>query len=283
MVGSASFNEVVEELGAVAPAEEKSATTRTIVFGDEKNSGEGLRVACDGWRGGVFPADATMTFKAGCDFALGGVFAGAFAVARSFLSASKISNRDIVEPTGLSLWRPRFFLAFCGRHWSRFGKLAHETLAPWTRAPCQAFAWTLSLLPFSKEHPAILYLQDFDLLEKGNWSAGLLCEESELDKLKTRICARWLEARGFKTRLVERPFDHNIHRGDDEPRVALCGFDNPESRQILEDAGFELIVDASLGASLERFDRIVLRTFPEASAKARDIYSKCSKGKTANR
>ena len=32
------------------------------------------------------------------------------------------------------------------------------------------------------------------------------------------------------------------------------------------------VVDAGLGASIDHFDRIVLRTFPDASQKARDIF-----------
>ncbi|MGB8356675.1 MAG: hypothetical protein WCD79_22445 [Chthoniobacteraceae bacterium] len=276
---SGSFNKVVKELGAVESIGKASATTRTIVFGDVKTVGEGLCLACDGWRGGVFPVGATMTFEAGSDFALGGVFAGAFAVARSFLSASEISNRDVMEPTGYSLWRPDLSWLSADAIGPDLESLPAKLWLLGLGHLGQAYAWTLGLLPFSNEQPAKLFLQDYDLLEKGNWSAGLLCEESELDKLKTRICANWLEARGFKTRLIERPFDHNIRRGDDEPRIALCGFDNPESRQLLEDAGFELVVDASLGASMERFDRIVLRTFPDASTKARDIYSNVQKEK----
>ena len=65
-----------------------------------------------------------------------------------------------------------------------------------------------------------------------------------------------------------------IRRESSEPRVALCGFDNPKSRQILEGAGFELIVDVGLGASLDHFDRVVMRTFPDASQKPHEIWTK---------
>ena len=137
----------------------------------------------------------------------------------------------------------------------------------------QAYSWTLGLLPFTTENPATIYLQDYDVVEEANWSAGLFCESHHVGRLKTRLSAEWLEQRGFQIRLVEREFNKNTKRESHEPRVALCGFDNRESRQILEDADFELIVDAGLGASLDHFDRIVLRTFPEASQKARDIWA----------
>jgi hypothetical protein len=90
--------------------------------------------------------------------------------------------------------------------------------------------------------------------------------------MKTRIASRWLEQRGFKTRVIERPFDENTRCGIGEPRVALCGFDNAESRRVLELAGYDLIVDAALGGDVNRFDRIVIRTFPDASEQPSDIY-----------
>ena len=272
-----SLNEATKKLGALEAVGEESATARTVIFGNTKIVGAGLRVVCDGWRGGVFPAESAVAFEAGSNFALGGVFAGAFAIARSFLSASEISNREIMEPTGFSLWRPDVFWLSADATGPDLESLPAQLWLLGLGHLGQACSWTLGLLPFCKEHPATLFLQDYDLLESGNWSAGMLCEKDDADKLKTRICADWLEARGFNTRLIERPFDHNTHRGNDEPRIAFCGFDNPESRTLLEDAEFELIVDASLGASLDRFDRMVLRTFPDGAAKARDIYSNVQK------
>jgi hypothetical protein len=271
--GSLTLNDVAHELGAVATVANTNPMGRTLIFGGTKPVTESSRVICDGWRGGVSPADTITRFKSGPDFALGGVFAGAFAVARAFLSVSEISHRDISEPTGFSLWRPDI-------HW-----MSADAIGPQLEGlPAQmwllglghlgqAYAWTLGLLPFRIDRPSVVYLQDFDLVEEGNWSAGLLCESAQVGKYKTRMSAEWLEKRGFRTRLVERSFDEHTRRIGSEPRIALCGFDNPEARQSLEDAGFELIVDCGLGASLERFDRIVVRTFPDASATARSVFS----------
>jgi len=138
----------------------------------------------------------------------------------------------------------------------------------------QAYTWTLGMLPFAEPSRTTIFLQDFDSVEPGNWSAGLLCEANGVGKMKTRLCADWLQTRGLQTRMIERAFDERLHRQSDEPRVALCGFDNAESRRSLEDVGFELIVESGLGATLDRFDRIVLHTFPDASDKARDIWAK---------
>jgi hypothetical protein len=271
--GEASLNEVARVIGAHDSNEVDDENTSRLLFGTIRRETEGIQVFCDGWRAGLVPVGQTVHFQDGHDFALGGVFAGAFAVAKMFLSAAEISHRDVVEPNGLSLWRPDLSWLdpdAAGR------ALQHLPAKLWLLGLGhlgQAYAWTLGLLPFSAGSSATIYLQDYDVVEKANWSAGLFCEPNHVGRLKTRVSGEWLEQRGFQTRLIERPFDANTKRERNEPRVALCGFDNAESRQIIEDSNFELIVDAGLGASLDHFDRIVLRTFPDASQKARDIWA----------
>ena len=274
--GAATLNEAVFALGAQEDHGTPEGITKSLLFGDAQDMSDANRVVCDGWRAALVPPGAKTTSLAGPDFALGGVFAGAFAVAQAFLSAAEISHREISEPVGLSLWRPDL----CWLDANAAGPPLHSLPAKlWLLGLGhlgQAYGWTLGLLPFSSKTPTTIFLQDYDIVEDGNWSAGLFCDPRHVGKLKTRLAAEWLEQRGFCTRLIERAFDENSKRTTDEPRVALCGFDNPEARQVLEEVGFELVVDAGLGASLDHFDRIVLRTFPGASQKARDIYRRPS-------
>jgi hypothetical protein len=272
--GGGSLNEVARTIGARCINQTHGAASRSLVFGKVRDPNDGIQVLCDGWRGGLVPVGQETDFQKGHDFALGGVFAGAFAVARSFLSAAEISHRDVVKPIGFSLWRPDL----CWLDSNAAGPVLHRLPAKlWLLGLGhlgQAYSWTLGLLPFTTENPPTIYLQDYDVVEEGNWSAGLFCERNHVGRLKARLSAEWMEQRSFQTRIVERAFDENTKRESNEPRVALCGFDSPEPRQIFEDAGFELIVDAGLGASLDHFDRIVLHTFPDASRKARDIWAK---------
>ncbi len=269
---AATLNEAVLALGAQEDCGGPEGITKSLLFGDAPDMIDANRVVCDGWRSGLLPPGAKTTFLAGPDFALGGVFAGAFAVAQAFLNAAEISHREISEQVGLSLWRPDLYWLDANAAGPPLHSLPAKLWLLGLGHLGQAYGWTLGLLPFSSKAPTTLYLQDYDIVEDGNWSAGLFCEPRHVGKLKTRLAAEWLEQRGFCTRLIERAFDENSKRSTDEPRVALCGFDNPEARQVLEDVGFELVVDAGLGASLDHFDRIVLRTFPDASQKARDIY-----------
>jgi hypothetical protein len=272
--GATTLNEVIFALGAQEDYGTPEGITKSLLFGDAQDVIAANRVVCDGWRAVLLPPGAKTTSLAGPDFSLGGVFAGAFAVAQAFLSAAEISHRDIIEPVGLSLWRPDLCWLDANATGPALDSLPAKLWLLGLGHLGQAYGWTLGLLPFSPKAPATIYLQDYDEVEDGNWSAGLFCEPQHVGALKTRLAAGWFEQRGFGTRLIERAFDKNTKRTKNEPRVALCGFDNPESRQLLEDADFELVVDAGLGASLDHFDRIVLRTFPDASQKAREIFHK---------
>lgn len=279
--GAATLNEVVLALGAQEDLGTPEGITKSLQFGDAQDVIDANRVVCDGWRAALLPPGAKTTSLGGPDFALGGVFAGAFAVAQAFLSATEISHRDIIEPVGLSLWRPDL----CWLDANAAGPPLHSLPSKlWLLGLGhlgQAYGWMLGLLPFSSKKPPTIYIQDYDIVEDGNWSAGLFCEPQHVGKLKTRLAAEWLEQRGFCTRLIERAFDETCKRTTDEPRIALSGFDNPEARQVLEEVGFELVVDAGLGASLDHFDRIVLRTFPGASQKSREIYRRPAADVTA--
>lgn len=272
-----TLNETALELGAIASAPNPRGFTRSLAFGRAHATDTSLRVVCDGWRGGVIPANLTCEFQPGVDFALGGVFAGALGVARAFLSASQISNRDPEAPTGLSLWRPEVDWMSDRGKGPILESLPEKLWFLGLGHLGQAYAWTLGLLPFAVPSDAILFLQDYDTVVDANWSAGLLCERNSVGHHKTRLCAEWLERRGFRTRIVERPFDASIRRLTNEPRVALCGFDNAESRRLLENADFELVVEAGIGGTLDRFDKIVLHTFPEAATSARDTWPVATK------
>jgi hypothetical protein len=87
------------------------------------------------------------------------------------------------------------------------------------------------------------------------------------------VVGDWLEARGFDTFLNERRFGPWTRRGGDEPGAALCGVDNALARAALDEAGFDLVVEAGLGAGPQAFRSISMHTFP-ASRSAAEIWSR---------
>jgi hypothetical protein len=114
-------------------------------------------------------------------------------------------------------------------------------------------------------------LQDFDTVSLANDSTSVLSNMELIGKRKTRVMASWVERMGWKAALIERRFDSATRRVEDEPAVALCGFDNALARAALEDAGFALVVEAGLGSGAEAFMNFSTHAFP-ASRKARVIW-----------
>jgi|SRR5271165_1738911 len=79
---------------------------------------------------------------------------------------------------------------------------------------------------------------------------------------KACAAAAWAEARGFWTIVEERRFAASTRPGTGEPRLALVGVDNLETRRAVAAAGFNLCVDGGLGATgAEAFD-LRIHTFP---------------------
>ena len=83
-----------------------------------------------------------------------------------------------------------------------------------------------------------------------------------IGRFKPRACAEWLEARGFETRLIERYFDGNFRRQDDEPKLALCGFDSNGGRRDLSTAQLRHVAESGLGGTPDNFDAINFTPFP---------------------
>lgn len=268
-----SLDAVVQELGGKAAGTSDEFDATLVVGGHAYESPDAIRILCDGWRGGVQPADIdSNAFVAGEDFAIGGVLGGALAVEHAFLRACGLSRYSLDGPTGLSLWQ-------LDGDW-----LSQESVGPPLQSLPkrlwfvglghlgQAYVWSLGLLPYSSPKGVSLMLQDFDRVVKSNWTAGLLCGVQDPGEYKTRVVARWLEARGFQTTITERPYDERTHRTGEEPFVALCGVDVIAVRRLLEKGGFDLVVECGVGSSPDDFDRLKIHTFPNASKRATEIW-----------
>lgn len=261
-----TLNKIVKELGGEISTESPDANF-TLTFGlpaDIDNNE--LEIICNAWQGGVIssPSEGNL-IPENESMNLGGILAGALGVGMSFLKVSGIDITAGDNPTGLSLWRPDL-------HW--LDKDAQGPVVKYLPKKYwilglghlgQAYLWNIGLLGYQNTSDVQIINQDFDKITDGNYSSGLLCEENNVGKYKTRVCTEWLEDRGFQAKISERKFDEHTMRVDEEPFLALCGFDNAKARSFLEGRGFDLIIEAALGDSLSNFDRVTLHTFPEAS------------------
>ncbi|HYM01003.1 MAG TPA: hypothetical protein VEZ90_18740, partial [Blastocatellia bacterium] len=233
---------------------------------------DALTVVCSGWRGGVTPAEMPLALSSPQDFALGGIAAGALGVAHGFLRVSGLGCHALPQPHGISLWRPDLPWTVADADGPLLELLPKSLWMLGLGHLGQGYLWSLGLLPYVAPEEATFLLQDFDRAVNGNRVSGLLCEANNVGKPKTRMCASWLEDRGFQIVITERPFDSNTKRSGSEPFVACCGFDSAEPRRLLEGAGFDYIIECALGDDTASFDRVILHTFPDATRKPQEIW-----------
>lgn len=228
------------------------------------------RVTFADWCGGVVPASSGLRLAETGVFTPAGVLAGSLGVAELFQRARGGTPIACRRAVGLDFWDLR-------RDWLKgasgpsLDRLPSDIWMVGMGNLGQAYLWTLGLLPYG--HKALrVVLQDTDVVAPSNLSTSMLTTRIMLRTKKTRAIAKWAEARGFETLIVERDFAPNFMVGPREPSVALIGVDNALARQAIEDVGFGRVIEAGLGRGPQDFLGIDLHTFP-SSRPAREVWS----------
>lgn len=130
----------------------------------------------------------------------------------------------------------------------------------------QATLFALDLLPWADTGAVTLVLNDADHVGPENLNVQILSEPRWVGSKKARMAAAWADGRGFETVVDERRFVSGTAPAGDEPRIALVGVDNLKARRAVAGAGFDLVVDAGLGATgAEAFD-VRIHVFPGSQA-----------------
>ncbi|MDO9223590.1 MAG: hypothetical protein Q7U20_07750 [Caulobacter sp.] len=269
-----SLPDAVRDLGATTT----SASVRAwpvATIGDVKptdGAPAGWRLSWDGWRGGVMPLAGAQCPTEADAMQLSPAIAAAACAAEVFAFLAGDHPLAGRRTLGISLWRP-------GADWLQ----ADPTEPALSALPSrlwliglgnlgQAYSWMLACLPYAEPKDLELVLQDFDLMAESNDSTSVLASLEAVGIRKTRWVAAWLEARGFSTAIEERLFGSWTQRHIGEPAVALCGVDNAEARASLEKAGFNLVVEAGLGAGTQSFRSFSMHSFP-GSRSSEQIWS----------
>lgn len=196
-------------------------------------------------------------------FAPACVAAGGLAVSEAFSLLRRDNPYAGRRDVALSLWAPG------SEHPDRGPE--HDAAAPsaWLVGLGhlgQAYAWTLGFMrPLGG---STVVLQDVDTVTLSTLSTSVLSSAADVGRNKARVVARWLEARGYATAIVERRFDQHQRVAAAEPRTALFGVDNAAARRVVEGAGFDMVIDAGLGSGFKDFRAMRLRTFPGPSSAA---------------
>jgi hypothetical protein len=227
----------------------------------------------EGWRGGVVPVRRDQRLAENGAITLAPALAAAACAAEVFSYHAGDHPMAGRRAAGLSLWQPSQDWLSAGPTEPALSYLPSRLWLIGLGNLGQAFTWLLALLPYADPAEVQLMLQDFDRIAPSNDSTSLLSFLPEVGRRKSRVVGDWLEARGFEVFLEERRFGACTRRHADEPGAALCGVDNALARAALEEAGFDLVVEAGLGAGPQAFRSISLHTFP-ASRSAASIWSR---------
>ena len=219
-----------------------------------------LHTTWQGWAGAVIQ-EPGVRLPETVEFPLAGVLAAALGVSEAFQHVRGFvlaGRRDV----GLSLWEPEL-------DWRTEGAWGDATYYLPSRIWLlglghlgQAYSWALGVLPYDDPTAADIMLQDPQFVVEANQSTGMLCSPSSIGFKKTRVVAHRLETLGFKTQITERRFDCSTHRSASEPGLVLAGLDDPEPRRLLDQAGFDLAIDAGLGSGSESYLDILTHCFP---------------------
>ena len=257
-------NRLSEAIGALGGriVDELSAEHPTLALGGGSLGREGLVLhpTWQRWSGGVVELGDDRLAEGQSD-SLAATLAAAMGVSECFQRIRgnpETGSRSV----GLSLWRPELDW----RDEDSFGpEMRYLPARAWILGLGhlgQAYCWCLGCLPYTNPAEVMLYLVDYDVVEDANESTGLLVDRGAIGRTKARAVADRLAELDMQTRIVERPFDWQTRRTANEPTLALAGFDDPQPRRLLENANFERVIDAGLGARADHYNEIQLHTFP---------------------
>ena len=241
----------------VVPAVAQSTWPEIHIGSTEVRGARGtICVRADGWAYGL-----GCHQRSARHFAPACVAAGGLAVSEAFSLLRRDNPYAGRRDVALSLWAPG------PEHADRGPELDVAAPSAWLVGLGhlgQAYTWTLGFM-----RPAggsTLFLQDVDIVTPSTLSTSVLSSAADVGCCKTRVVARWLEARGHTTAIVERRFDQHQRVAAAEPRTALFGVDNAAARRVVEGAGFDMVIDAGLGSGFKDFRAMRLRTFPGPSS-----------------
>jgi hypothetical protein len=211
---------------------------------------------------------------------IAGVAAGALGVSELFMSEMAVSIEAATRTVGLSLWRPDLLWTDPTAVGPEVAFLPNEFWSLGLGHLGQAYLWCLGLLPYSHPEKVNIILQDFDRAVKANIGTCALMRADDIGFHKTMLCRRWLEARGFRPAVFERAFDEQIKCANNEPALALCGFDGKGPRHLLDDAGFRRVVECGLGGRFDNFDTILMHTLPRDAVPSADFWNPVNRQQT---
>jgi hypothetical protein len=260
-IPATTLSEAAVLFGAQLARERFSCRTICIGSGLKSFDEWSVQASWNGWTATIAPV-SNQTAIGRSDCALAGVAAGALAVGQAFL-AEQGDRRAGRKVQTLSLWNPETSVHYAHQTGPAFRQVYLPTKL-WLIGLGnlgQSYLWSLAMLPYPAPEDVLLFLQDDQEIGKENWGTSVLVQRGRYNILKTRVAEEWATGRGFKVRRIDRRLDENLQRSDIEPGVALAGLDRMPVRRLLGRRGFEYIIDAGLGATVDDYCKLRLNVF----------------------
>lgn len=257
-----SLGAAIRTLGGTPLSDDSLLERRHLILGDASAPNHAVRITYDGWIVAVGPAADQPRLQERPFCPLAGVAAAAIGVGEMFAAMARINFKATRQKIQFSLWNPTQGIDVPGAEGASVNEFPEKVALFGLGHLGQAYLWSIASLQFENPSDITLWLCDDDVIEEPNVETGALLRPNPQLILKTRMAASWLEERKFATRLLERRIDAAFRRTDDEPRVALAGFDDNRARQWLSSAGFGLVLDTGLGGEAGNFDSIAFRAWP---------------------
>ena len=237
---------------------------RSVVFGNGHSREGAMRVTFDRWIAAAGPATVVERLPEDEGCPLSGILAASIVMSEIFMSFAEISVEAMRRGIAMSLWRPDGDADGRTARGKRIEYLPKRLWVMGLGHLGNAYLWALGSLPYRSPREVEVILNDFDRVEPENVETGVLFREAACGLYKTRVCADWVERRGFRSRIVERRFDEHFRCGPEEPGLAFCGFDKNSARRPLATAGFRRVVECGLGGAVGNFDVISAHSLPNS-------------------
>jgi hypothetical protein len=250
----------------VTPDGRRGTAAHTFLVGDASAELRDMRITFDDWIASAGPLEAVgrLAEREGCPVAP--VLAGALGVSELFCAVHGVTVAAGRRHRAMSLWRPELDVSDPAAQGPAVRSLPGAAWALGLGHLGNAYLWSLAALPYSDPHEVVVFLMDNEEVELENIETGVLYRSQDVGKTKARVCAAWLEAHGFRARIIERRLDAAFRRRGDEPALALCGFDSNTARRLLPIGGFVRVIECGLGGAVSNFDLINIHTVPNSQS-----------------
>lgn len=255
-------------------ADRIEAGVLTIVFGDAEApgaTGPVVHALAGQWTAGVSPTASVTSRQDRGPSTLAGAMAAAIAISECFQNLRGYSVAA-ERSACVSIWRPDLPCEDPRAEGPAISELPDGLWLLGLGHLGQAYAWLLGLLPYPCDGSRTLVLQDDDRLSKANRATSMLHTQEEVGIRKTRLADKAMASLGWDARLIEHRYLGGPIHAPGDPAILLAGVDNPNTRRLLDETGFPVVVDVGLGAGPDGFLGMSIRRLP-GSRSAQEIWS----------